>query len=79
MSRRLRPLRRHQILTRSLYAAPLPEPGGPGAMWTVEVDQARDWDARLYRDGEQGARAEMPASLPVPGGRIEVDAGLSVS
>ncbi|WP_226366424.1 hypothetical protein [Pseudonocardia sp. ICBG162] len=76
MSPRLRPLRRHEILTRSVYAAPLPEPGGPGAMWTVEVDQARDWDARLYRDGEQVARAEMPASLPVPGGRIEVDAGL---
>ncbi|WP_226350545.1 hypothetical protein [Pseudonocardia sp. ICBG601] len=67
MSPRLRPLRRHEILTRSVYAAPLPEPGGPGAMWTVEVDQARDWDARLYRDGEQVARAEMPASLPVPG------------
>lgn len=76
MSRRLRPLRRHEILTRSLYATHLPETGGPGAQWTVEVDQARDGDARLYRDGEQVARAGMPASLPVPGGRIEVDAGL---
>lgn len=76
MSRRLRPLRRHEILHRALYATTLAGDDGRDAVWTVEVDMSRDWDARLYRDGEQVARAEMPASLPVPGGRIEADAGL---
>ncbi|MEQ3553872.1 hypothetical protein WIS52_25635 [Pseudonocardia nematodicida] len=72
----LRPLRTHEILHRSLYRVDLPDAGGRPVTWTVEVDVSGDWEARLYRDGHRAAAAELPAALPVPGGRIEVDAGL---
>lgn len=74
--KRLRPLRRREILHRSLYSITHPGPDGRPATWTVEVDVSEDWRARLYRDGRRESAAELPAALPVPGGRIEVDAGL---
>lgn len=73
---RLRPLRRREILHRSLYTIEHPGPNGRAVAWTVEIDASRDWHARLYCDGHRVRAAQMPAVLPVPGGRIEVDAGL---
>ncbi|MBN6038208.1 hypothetical protein [Amycolatopsis sp. 195334CR] len=67
----LRPLRRTEVLSRSLHATE-----HAGAVYTVEVDTNDDWQARLYRDGERQAAADMPAAFPVPGGRIEVDGSL---
>lgn len=73
---RLRPLRRHEILHRFRYEIRHPGPDGAPATWTVDIDTSAGWDARLYLDGRRVATAEMPARLPVPGGRIDVDAGL---
>jgi hypothetical protein len=42
----------------------------------VETQVSEDHKARFYRDGERVATARMPAEFAVPGGRIEVDAGL---
>ncbi|QFU92026.1 hypothetical protein [Amycolatopsis sp. YIM 10] len=68
---RLRPLRRTEVLSRSLHTIE-----HTGSAYTVEVDTTRDWQARLYRDGEGHAVADMPATFPVPGGKIEVDSSL---
>lgn len=67
----LRPLRRTEVLSRSLHSIEHNE-----ATYTVEVDTNEDWQARLYRDGHRQAAADMPAAFPVPGGRIEVDSSL---
>ncbi|WP_224386892.1 hypothetical protein [Pseudonocardia sp. ICBG1293] len=72
---RLRPVRLHQALTRTVHTITLPEPGGR-AVWAVETRTTEDHRARLYRDGQRVSTAEMPAGFTVPGGRIEVDAGL---
>lgn len=69
-------MRRREILHRSLYTIERPGPDGRAATWTVEIDASRDWNARFYCDGRRVRAAQMPAVLPVPGGRIEVDAGL---
>ncbi|WP_226367821.1 hypothetical protein [Pseudonocardia sp. ICBG162] len=71
----LRPVRLHQALSRTVHTITLPDPDGP-AVWAVETRTTEDHRARLYRDGQRTSTAEMPATFTVPGGRIEVDAGL---
>ncbi|MBW0101849.1 hypothetical protein [Pseudonocardia sp. KRD291] len=69
----LRPLRRREVLHRHLYAVDHPGPGGARATYTVEIDGTRDdGRAELYVDGRRQAKADMPASFPVPGATIEV-------
>ncbi|MET0188616.1 MAG: hypothetical protein ABW212_06430, partial [Pseudonocardia sediminis] len=72
----LRPVRFHQILSRTVHTIVLHDPGGGSAVWAVETRTADDHEARLYRDGQRVSSAEMPATFTVPGGVIEVDAGL---
>ncbi|ANY06184.1 hypothetical protein [Pseudonocardia sp. HH130630-07] len=70
---RLRPVRRRDALHRSLYSLTRADPDGTRRTYTVQVDLGReDGHAELYVDGRRAATAEMPASFPVPGGRIEV-------
>lgn len=71
----LRPVRLHQALSRTVHTITLPGPDGP-AVWAVETRATEDHRARLHRDGQCTSTAEMPATFTVPGGRIEVDAGL---
>lgn len=72
----LRPVRPHQILSRTVHTVVLHDPDGGSAVWAVETRTADDHEARLYRDGQRITSAEMPATFTVPGGLIEVDAGL---
>ncbi|MFB9659786.1 hypothetical protein ACFQS3_08460 [Glycomyces mayteni] len=72
-SRRLRPVRRLDVLHRSLHEIDLGD--GP-VRYAVEVDTGRDWTAVLYADGAFVAEADLPARFPVPGGVIEADHGL---
>ncbi|BBG03889.1 MULTISPECIES: hypothetical protein [Pseudonocardia] len=72
----LRPVRLHQALSRTVHTITLPDPDGGAAVWAVETHTMEDHEARLYRDGQRIGAAEMPAGFTVPGGRIEVDAGL---
>ncbi|MEU6247655.1 hypothetical protein [Glycomyces sp. NPDC047010] len=74
-SRRLRPMRRLDVLHRALYEIDLPAGDGP-VRYTVEVDVNRDWTAVLYADGALVTEADLPARLPVPGGVIEADQGM---
>ncbi|ASR35665.1 hypothetical protein BAY61_12400 [Prauserella marina] len=70
--KRLRPFRRSQVLHRWLYTI-----GFADHTWTVDVDLSdEDGAAELYRDGLLHARGELPVAFAVPGGRVEVDAGL---
>lgn len=66
--RRLRPFRRSEVLHRFLYSIE-----HDGRTYTVDVDTGRDVRTGLYRDGERQAKADLPATFPVPGGAIEVD------
>ncbi|KAA9135957.1 hypothetical protein [Microbacterium caowuchunii] len=73
---RLPPYRPWQLISRSLFHLRLT--GGDGAVqtWSVDVRHGGDPDgevrARLYRDGAHQATMKLPATFPVPGGRIEV-------
>ncbi|MEU3271049.1 hypothetical protein ABZ639_09380 [Saccharomonospora sp. NPDC006951] len=70
--KRLRPFRRSQVLHRWLYTIAF-----AGHTWTVDVDLGdEDGAAELYRDGLLHARGDLPSAFAVPGGTIEVDAGL---
>lgn len=73
--RMLRPVRLHQALSRTVHTITLPDPDGR-AVWAVETDIMEDHRARLYRDGQRTSMAKMPAGFTIPGGKIEVDAGL---
>lgn len=75
--KRLRPVRRREVLHRFLYTIELPGPRGELLDHTVEIDAGRaDSRAGLYVDGWERATTDLPGSFPVPGGRIEVSVGL---
>lgn len=72
----LHPFRSWHALWRSLFHLDIVVPGGTVAdRYAVEVNYF-DWDdeTHLYRNGKRVATAALPASFPVPGGRIEVAA-----
>ncbi|AOS64557.1 hypothetical protein [Actinoalloteichus hymeniacidonis] len=77
--RTLRPFRRREVLHRSVYSITHDGPNGLGHTWTVDIDMGQEdggWDAELYLDGIWQAKREMPAEFAIPGGRIEVNAGM---
>lgn len=75
--RRLRSVRRRDVLHRMLHAIEHAGPDGVPHRYTVEVDHGSDdGSPELYVDGWWQARAEAPASFPVPGGVIEVDVSM---
>lgn len=68
----LKPYRRWHSLWRSLFRIELNHPDGGTESYAVDVDFfAWSEEIRLYRNGVQEARAESPASFPIPGGAIE--------
>ena len=69
----LKPMRRWQLLSRTLFHIELPDDDGVSRTFSVDVPYF-DFDGKvsLYRDGLRNARAESPALFPVPGGVIEV-------
>lgn len=68
----LKPYRRWHSLWRSLFQIDLRRPEGGTDTYAVDVDFfAWEEELRLYRNGEQVARAGSPASFPIPGGAIE--------
>ena len=74
---RLRPVRRRDALTRSLYFLDHPGPDGGPVRYTVEIDaENSDMCVVLYADGRRQEEAESPAAFPVTGGVIEVDLSL---
>lgn len=65
---RLRPMRGWHVLHRTVF-------GLEHAGHHYDVDVAFfDDDVRLYTDGLESARTDLPARFPVPGGRIEIAA-----
>ncbi|KRE61597.1 hypothetical protein [Nostocoides sp. Soil756] len=87
-ARRLRPgdgrplprFRWWQMLSRSVRTVTLARPDGGASTYAVDVRQLGDGSdgavrARLYLDGALVWSSGLPASFPVPGGRIEVAAG----
>lgn len=77
--RPLAPLRRWQLLLRSLFHVELVDADGRTGAWTVDVHHGRrlltedgNGTADLYLDGRRHARSSLPAVFPVPGGVIEV-------
>ncbi|OZM70799.1 hypothetical protein CFN78_23030 [Amycolatopsis antarctica] len=70
------PLRRREVLYRSLYTAEHTGPDGGTSTYTVEFDGTKDWAAKLYRDGRFQAKADLPATFRVSGGRIEANSSL---
>ena len=72
---RLKPFRWWQLLGRSLFYAPLHTEDGQPQTYAVSVEYF-DWEdnADVYLNAKHHARAKLPASIPVPGGVIEVAA-----
>ncbi len=68
----LKPFRRWHWLWRSLFQIELRHPDGGSDTYAVDVDHL-SWgeELRLYRNGEQVAKAGSPTSFPIPGGAIE--------
>lgn len=75
-AKRLSPLKPWQVLNRYLYT--LEHTGSDGARvdYTVEVDTAGEDTVQLYADGSLVSTTDLPASIPVTGGHIEVAASL---
>ncbi|MGH3915365.1 MAG: hypothetical protein ACRDTC_18450 [Pseudonocardiaceae bacterium] len=63
--KRLRPVRRRDVLHRFLYTVEHPGPRGDLLDYTVEIDAGReDSRAALYVDGREQATADLPGSFP---------------
>lgn len=71
----LKPFRWWQLLSRSLFYAPLQTEDGTPRTYAVSVDYF-DWEdnADVYLNAKHYARAKLPTSIPVEGGAIEVAA-----
>lgn len=69
----LKPYRWWQLLGRSLFYLRRDTASGTSHVYAVDVDYF-SWEdgARLYANGVQTARSELPAAFAVPGGVIEV-------
>lgn len=69
----LKPFRWWQLLSRSLFYAPLSAEDGTPHTYAVSVDYF-DWEdkADVYLNGKHHARAKLPVSIPVESGAIEV-------
>lgn len=69
----LKPFRWWQLLSRSLFYAPIELSDGTPQTYAVSVDYF-DWDDKtdVYLNGRHHARAKLPASIPVEGGALEV-------
>lgn len=69
----LKPFRPWQLLSRSLFYAPLETADGKPRRYAVNVNYF-DWDdkADLYLEGIHHAQSKLPAEFPVEGGTIEV-------
>lgn len=69
----LKPFRPWQLLSRSLFYAPLESDDGTQQTYAVHVDYFNlDEKADVYLDGKHHLRAKLPAKIPVEGGEIEV-------
>ncbi|PDP84968.1 hypothetical protein CQJ94_24865 [Glycomyces fuscus] len=73
----LRGFRWWQLLGRSLFHLRLTRTDGRQTEYTVDVRHRGEGEdgalrAHLYLDGRHRAHSRVPASFPVPGGRIEV-------
>ncbi|MCQ1953894.1 hypothetical protein [Arthrobacter sp. zg-Y238] len=69
-----------QLFSRSLFHLRLAGEDGAPEIWSVDVRPGGDADgevrARLYRNGINQARSELPAVFAVPGGAIEVEVSI---
>lgn len=75
--RRLKPFRSWQVLNRYLYVIDHPGPQGDSVRYTLEVDMMDGEDeVRVYTDGWLRSKHQLPASIPVVGGHLEVEASL---
>lgn len=71
----LKPYRRWQPVSRSLFFLALTDAHGQAAEYAVDVPYfSESWKADLYCEGIQVATSKLPAVFPVPGGAIEVNA-----
>ncbi|MGO1539471.1 MAG: hypothetical protein ACTHZ9_11360 [Leucobacter sp.] len=69
----LKSFRWWQPLGRSLFYLRREVSAETSRVYAIDVDYfSWDADARLYMDGVQTAKSELPATFPVPGGVIEV-------
>lgn len=75
-AKRLSPLKPWQVLNRYLYTLEHAGSDGRRVSYTVEVDTAGDDTVQLYADGWLVSTNDLPASIPVSGGHIEVAASL---
>ncbi|SNS34966.1 hypothetical protein SAMN05421642_1022 [Rhodococcoides kyotonense] len=75
--KRLRPFRPWQVLNRYLYTLEQSASDGTEVLYTVEVDTAGEEETvQLYKDGWLDSTHDLPASIPVADGRIEVAVSL---
>lgn len=75
-TKRLQPFRPWQVLNRHLYTVDHTSPDGRPIRYTLEVDTANDDEVRVYTDGWLRSKHALPASIPVVGGYLDVDASL---
>ena len=72
--RPLKPYRPWHSLWRTLFLLDVEEPDGTPTRYAVDVDYFVFEDTvSLYRNGEQVAKADLPAALPTSAGVIEVE------
>ncbi len=65
-------IRPYHALTRTLMLTTVREADGTHHEYGAHVDYFGDDEAAIYRDGSQVAVVDLPATYPVPGGRLEI-------
>ncbi|MBY6414837.1 hypothetical protein HQ346_24985 [Rhodococcus sp. BP-252] len=76
-AKRLSPFRPWQVLNRYLYTLERPSSAGVPILYTVEVDSLSEDDTvQLYENGYLATTNDLPASIEIDGGTIEVAVSL---